>query len=157
MKLIDKEKVVAEIKRRIFLFKKEKKPEKWSAGGLQMNVVILGARIAILEELLSFLDTLEVKEVDLEKEYEDFVVDDPIFGNFITNDTMGMELAKHFFELGLKVHEDENIDKNKVIKKIEELESSLFPDFYEYNYDASNVELLEIIKNFIDTLKAKEK
>jgi hypothetical protein len=154
MKLIDKEKVVAEIKRRIFLFKKEKKPEKWSEGGLQMNVVILGARIAILEELLSFLDTLEVKEVDLEKEYEDFVVDDPIFGNFITNDTMGMELAKHFFELGLKVHEaEEDIDKNKVIKKI----SSLFPDFYENNYDVSNVELLEIIKNFIDTLKAKEK
>lgn len=45
---------------------------------------------------------LEVKEVNLEKEYEDFVVDDPIFGNFITNDTMGMKLAKHFFELGLK-------------------------------------------------------
>jgi hypothetical protein len=34
-------------------------------------------------------------------------VDDPILGNFITNDTMGMELAKHFFELGLKVHEAE--------------------------------------------------
>lgn len=45
----------------------------------------------------------DTKEVDLEKEYEEFVVDDPIFGNFITNDTMGMELAKHFFELGLKV------------------------------------------------------
>jgi len=46
---------------------------------------------------------VEVKEVDLDKEYEEFVVDDPIFGNFITNDTMGMKLAKHFFELGLSV------------------------------------------------------
>ena len=45
--------------------------------------------------------TLEVKEVDLEKEYEEFVVDDPILGNFITNDTMGMVLAKYFFELGI--------------------------------------------------------
>ena len=34
-------------------------------------------------------------------------VDDPIFGNFITNDTMGMKLAKHFFELGLKVQKGE--------------------------------------------------
>jgi hypothetical protein len=50
------------------------------------------------------LDNLiEVKEVDLEKEYEEFVVDDPILRNFITNDTMGMELAKHFFELGMQV------------------------------------------------------
>ena len=50
-----------------------------------------------------YKENLEVKEVDLEKEYEEFVVDDPILGNFITNDTMGMELAKHFFELGMQV------------------------------------------------------
>ena len=56
-----------------------------------------------LNKVLSFLDTIEVKDVDLEKEYEEFVVDDPIFGNFITNDTMGRELAKHFFELGMSI------------------------------------------------------
>ena len=61
-------------------------------------------------DLLSFLNTIEVKEVDLEKEYEEYAVDDPIFGNFITNDTMGMELAKHFFELGLKVSQKEERD-----------------------------------------------
>ena len=55
-----------------------------------------------LELVKRILDTLEVKEVDLEKEYEDFVIDDPILGNFITNDTMGMMVAKHFFEVGLK-------------------------------------------------------
>ena len=69
------------------------------------NFKDVGAKIA-LDCLKSFLDTLEVKEVDLEKEYEEFVVDDPIFGNFITNDTMGMEMAKHFFELGLKAKEE---------------------------------------------------
>lgn len=60
-----------------------------------------------LEEVQYELDNLEVKEMDLEKEYEEFVVDDPIFGNFITNDTMGMELAKHFFDLGLKTQKGE--------------------------------------------------
>ena len=64
-KYIDKDEVVAEIKRRISLFKKEKKTEKWSAEASQMNVVILGARIAMLEEILSFLDTLEVKDVNI--------------------------------------------------------------------------------------------
>ena len=57
--------------------------------------------VTACRSIMSFLDTLEVKEVDLEKEYEEFVVDDPILGNFITNDTMGMELAKYFFKLGL--------------------------------------------------------
>ena len=64
---IDKTALVAEIKRRISLFKKEKKTEKWSAEASQMNVVSLGARIAMLEEILSYLDALEVKEVDDEK------------------------------------------------------------------------------------------
>lgn len=60
---INKADVIAEIKRRISLFKKEKKIEKWSAKASQMNVVSIGARIAMLEEILSFLDTLEVKEL----------------------------------------------------------------------------------------------
>ena len=56
---IDKAALVAEIERRISLFKKEKKIEKWSAGASQMNVVSLGARIAMLEEILSFINTLD--------------------------------------------------------------------------------------------------
>ena len=64
---IDKDAVVAEIKRRISLFQKEKeKQKKWSIEASQVNVISLGARIAMLEEILSFLNTLEVKEVDLE-------------------------------------------------------------------------------------------
>lgn len=108
MELIDKSTIVEEIEKRISLFKKEQKPEKWSAGGLQMNVVILGARIAMLEEILSFLNTLEVKEVnlkkvlsDLDKDIKEFVTteefekDSAIYGHY-------WAIAKHFFELGIK-------------------------------------------------------
>lgn len=64
-------------------------------------------QISAFKGVLKILDTLETEEVNLEKEYEEFVVDDPILGNFITNDTMGMVLAKHFFELGIKTQKGE--------------------------------------------------
>ena len=64
---INKSAVKAELERRISLFKKEKKTEKWSVGASQINVVSLGARIAMLEEIISFLDTLEVKEEVLDR------------------------------------------------------------------------------------------
>ena len=57
---------------------------------------------SLKQRMEDFVNSPEVKEVDLEKEYEEYVVDDPIFGSFITNDTMGMELAKYFYELGIK-------------------------------------------------------
>ena len=54
------------------------------------------------KEILSFLDTLEVKEVDLEKEFDDYTKDilacDVQFEPF----THLYNCAKHFFELGLK-------------------------------------------------------
>lgn len=63
MKLIDKDKVVAEIERR------KKKNEEWknSCKGIDS----LAASMVIQEDIniLSFLDTLEVKEVDLKKEF----------------------------------------------------------------------------------------
>jgi len=62
-----------------------------------------GNRRAELVRFLSFLDTLEVKEVDLESEYENFVVDDPILSRFIINGKYGRLIAKHFFELGMAV------------------------------------------------------
>ena len=51
-----------------------------------------------------YKENLEVKEVDLEKEYEEFVVDDPVY-NKLVNGIVGKAIAKHFFELGLKVKE----------------------------------------------------
>lgn len=53
------------------------------------------------EQFLSFLNTLEVKEVDLEKEYKDFVEEDTVY-NKLVNGIVGKAIAKHFFELGLK-------------------------------------------------------
>lgn len=77
------------------------------------------ARMALLEHILSFLDTLEVKEVDLEKEIKNGIdnlsnlhcyMEDLFNGNEeegvypipekVTNELF--EFAKHFFELGLK-------------------------------------------------------
>ena len=54
-----------------------------------------------LSKLESFIDTLEVKEVDLEKEYKDFVEKDPVY-NQLVNGIVGKAIAKHFFELGLR-------------------------------------------------------
>jgi hypothetical protein len=96
---IPKSSLVAEIEKRI-------KINKQCMLGLR-NLDYYQGKVDALNDFISFLNTLKVKEVDLEKEYEEFVVDDPIFGNFITNDTMGMELAKHFFELGLKAQKGE--------------------------------------------------
>ena len=98
---IDKAAVVAEIERRISLFQKEKKTEKWSVEASQMNVITLGARIAMLEEILSFLNTLEDKEVDLEKDID-------IYYNSGRGrrDDIAM-MARHFFYLGLKAQKGE--------------------------------------------------
>jgi hypothetical protein len=92
MKLIDKSALVAEIERRISVLKANESVISMLAGGMFINE---------FKDLLSFLDTLEVKEVDLEKEYEEFVVNDPVY-NKLVNGIVGKAIAKHFFELGLK-------------------------------------------------------
>ena len=64
------------------------------------------------KEILSFIDTLEVKEVDLEKEMvewhkEHFKKDGTFIGKsgfYLTNNSQ-MDIAKHFFELGLKARQ----------------------------------------------------
>ena len=72
---IDKSAVVAEIERRKnklldhIIFERDKEWVVRTAH--QLNRIIL------------FLSTLEVKEVDLEKEYEEFVVDDSIFNGVL--------------------------------------------------------------------------
>ena len=48
------------------------------------------------------------------------------------------------------------IDKAAVVAEIGRLMCSLSPNFYEYDYDAAKVELLEKIEEFIDTLEVKE-
>ena len=72
---------------------------------IQMIKPVYGSNIEDFNELLSFLDTLEVKEVDLEKEiervFDDDFFKDPVFGKLV-NRNAGISIAKHFFELGLK-------------------------------------------------------
>ena len=59
------------------------------------------------EKQLSLLGTLEVKEVDLEREINDyFITVDLCEGEIITENTF-REIAKHFFELGLKARKEE--------------------------------------------------
>ena len=59
-----------------------------------------------LNKLLSFINTLEVKEVDLEKEIKDYFEKQPIVTRSKGIDYQlipsGENIAKHFFELGLK-------------------------------------------------------
>lgn len=58
-----------------------------------------------LKKILSFLNTLEVKEVDLEKYYHDFLQKEWFDKNCCrTISEMMAFTAKHFFELGLRVN-----------------------------------------------------
>ena len=99
--LIDKDAVVAEIKRR---------KELVSDPILSGNDLMIGERNAYFN-LLSFLDTLETKEVDLEKELG--ILDNAYFefnGVMVKGTTIVEELkviAKHFFELGMAVSNKE--------------------------------------------------
>lgn len=53
-------------------------------------------KAAAYRDMLVVLDTLEVKEVDLEKEWKEFLKD---------GDVGFKEIAQHFFELGLKAQQ----------------------------------------------------
>lgn len=90
--LIDKSTVVAEIKRRIILLEN-------NSDGI---ISILASEMFVNEykDLLSFLDTIEEKEIDLEKEL-DFVKSAYYYFTSDERDSI-MKVAHHFFELGLK-------------------------------------------------------
>lgn len=87
--LIDKNSLVAEIDRLKSEYIKHTRNKfcaEWSCG--------------VLDNILSFIKTLEVKEVDLEREIDNWICD-----NAITHEdcsvTDVISTAKHFFELGL--------------------------------------------------------
>ena len=62
---------------------------------------------AFIESMLSFIDTLDVKKVDLEKEFDNYTKNilacDVQFEPF----THLYNCAKYFFELGLKAQKEE--------------------------------------------------
>ena len=92
---IDKSAVVAEIEKRIKETESiQPKFDQFWAG-----------QISAFKGILKILNTLEVKEVDLKKEYKDFVEEDPVY-NKLVNGIVGKAIAKHFFELGLNFKKD---------------------------------------------------
>lgn len=59
---------------------------------------------SVLQELKNDIITSlqqEQSEVDLKKEYKEFVEDDMVYSKLV-NGIVGEAIAKHFFELGLK-------------------------------------------------------
>ena len=107
MKLIDKAAVVAEIERRrdAFLMRQQ------NLEAIGQETVLNEMVASELNRIISSLDTLEVKEVDLEKNindyFKDWKFDDELDimvkpNNYSASFTDLKEIAKHFFELGIK-------------------------------------------------------
>lgn len=98
MKLIDKAAIVAEIERRIKETESmQPKFDQFWAG-----------QISAFKGVLKILDTFEVKEVDLEKEIKKEYLNRRYYGGrnnmlVILNELQFNKIAKHFFELGLKI------------------------------------------------------
>lgn len=88
---IDKDALVAEIKRRIILL------ENKSDGIISM--LASGMFVNEYKDLLSFLDTLEVKEVNLDREIYSCIRNLHTVPNFEELN----KFARHFFELGIKL------------------------------------------------------
>ena len=88
MKLIDIDALVAEIERR-----KEEYEEDYRKYGSPYDSVLREE----MENILSFLNTLEVKEVDLKEEVERFAKE----CGYKSAATIDFQFARHFFALGL--------------------------------------------------------
>ena len=91
---IDKSEVIAEIERRIdeeVRYDKNGNFASWAAENYD----------SILNSIRDFIDTLEVREVDLEKEFDKYAE------KWIFDDESEVIMAKHFFELGIKTQKGE--------------------------------------------------
>ena len=73
----------------------------------QVSYIAWSEHIATCEKILSFLDTLEVKEVDLEEEATEFIQTKEFVES---KESPTLLIAKHFYELGLKVHKGESYE-----------------------------------------------
>ena len=97
--LIDKDALVAEIERRIASLESF-----GSENYLHDNCPEQYAMLVTLKSLIFSIDTLEVKEVDLEKEtsfqWSKFCLSSKDKGSFV-------KVAEHFFELGIKAQKGE--------------------------------------------------
>ena len=96
MELINIDTIVEEIERRLEAIANVSSENRELAA-------IQGAQQYELINLIQFIDTLEVREVDLEKEYKKFIN--------CNNGRSMFETAKHFFELGLKASKPKKASK----------------------------------------------
>lgn len=107
MKLIDKDAVVAEIEKLISNGKL--KCQQSQENNDQVSYIAWSEHIVTCGKILLFLDTLEVKDVDLESEMKEvkhnYKVDDNQHTSICSADIEW--LAEHFFELGLKAQKGE--------------------------------------------------
>lgn len=88
MKLIDKDALVAGIEKRINF----------------NRTLNAHSRADECNAILSFINSLEVKEVDLEKELDSMITPELKFHKALPS---LFDVAKHFFELGLKAQKGE--------------------------------------------------
>ena len=97
---INKSAVIDEIKKRLSLLEN-------GTGDSEVMKRVEGV-IKGYKSILSFLDTLETKEVDLEKELDKYTADNfwALEGNneslYLLEKDDILKVAKHFYELGLK-------------------------------------------------------
>lgn len=110
MGLIDKDALVAEIERRLHFdnnwIEGDKRRQMHTNGVSSVYYRMIGSKNAC-ESLLDFINTLKVKEVDLEKVFNDEYLkfsNDTDAGDYAFPIDLAdyRDFAKHFFELGLK-------------------------------------------------------
>lgn len=108
---IDKATIVAEIKRRIQECDNlaNTAADNNLSNTLQANELL----IRQYKSLLYFLDTLETKEVDLEKEIDNYIDTKEIWEIQEAPLTSIENAAIHFFELGLKAQKGEQYDSGR--------------------------------------------
>jgi hypothetical protein len=96
MRLIDKDALVAEIN-------KLKNISLEYGYTTEQSVIVNVGKDLTLRRLLDYIDTLEVKEVDLYEDADNYwgTLTSDIRGNIYLNDFY--KIAEHFFELGMSV------------------------------------------------------
>jgi hypothetical protein len=101
MKLIDKDAVVAEIERRLDkLYNLLPNASKVENGTITISESCNTGKYTALESFKDYIDTLEMKEVDLEEELDSMITPELKLHKALPS---LFDVAKHFFELGLQV------------------------------------------------------
>ena len=101
---IDKFALVAEIENRIKELQNFYKENEKKFSSILKTAILLC--IDECKVILSLIDTLEVKEVDLEKELDSMITPELKFYKALPS---LFDVAKHFFELGLKAQKGEKV------------------------------------------------